>query len=58
MDRPNINLGRGAPIGDDGLWLSAPSDSEPPADESNNDRILSEQFAHRRAQLVHHLHMF
>ncbi len=58
MDRTNINLSRGAPIGNDGLWLSGPSDSEPPADESKNDRILSEQFSHRRAQLVHHLHMF
>ena len=58
MERPNINLGRGAPIGDDGVWLSAPSDAEPPAYKTNNDRILSEQFAHRREQLVHHLHMF
>ena len=58
MDRTNINLGRGAPIGNDGLWLSGPSDSEPPADEGKNDRILSEQFSHRRAQLVHHLHLF
>ena len=58
MDCTNINLSRGAPIGNDGLWLSGPSDSEPPADEGKNDRILSEQFSHRRAQLVHHLHMF
>jgi hypothetical protein len=29
MERTNVRVGRGAPMGDDGIWLSGPRDVEP-----------------------------
>ena len=58
MERPNVHIGRGGPVGDDGVWLSGHLFDEPPQDSDNIDRILSEQFTQRRSQLVQHLHMF
>jgi hypothetical protein len=43
MERPNIQLGCGASVGDDGVWLSGPTEVQPNNDNTN--RILSEQFA-------------
>ena len=56
MERPNIQLVRGAPVGDDGVWLSGPTEVEP--NNNDTDRILSEEFAQRRSQLVEHLRLF
>ncbi len=58
MEWPNVHIGRGGPIGDDGVWLSGDLLEEPAQDSDNIDRILSEQFAQRRSQLVEHLQMF
>ena len=56
MDCSNARVGRGAPLGDDGLWLSGPR--ELGRDDNITNRILSEEFFHRRSQLVDHLHHF
>jgi hypothetical protein len=59
MDCRNIRVGRGAPLGNDGLWLSGPR--EVGRDNNNNnitDRLLFEDFIHRHNQLVDHLHQF
>ncbi len=58
MERSNVHVGRGAPVGDDGVWLSGPLLQEPAKDCNDKDHILSEQFARQRSQLVEHLHMF
>ena len=58
MERPNVHIGCGGPVGDDGVWLSGHLLEEPAQDRDNIDRILSEQFAQRRSQLVEHLQMF
>ena len=57
MVRTNVRVGRGAPIGGDGIWLSGTTEVEPEAMEEN-DRDLSVQFLHRRGLLVNHLHLF
>ena len=52
MERTNVRVGRGSPMGDDGIWLSGPRDVEP----EETDRFLSMQFEQRRMLLVHHLY--
>ena len=37
MERTNVRVGRGSPMGDDGIWLSGPRDVEP----EETDRVLS-----------------
>ena len=54
MEQTNVRVGRGSPMGDDGIWLSGPRDVEP----EETDRVLSAQFDQRRNVLVNHLHMF
>jgi hypothetical protein len=54
MDLTNGRVGRGSPMGDDGIWLSGPRDVE--AEET--DRVLSTQFDQRRNLLVNHPHIF
>ena len=58
MERPNVHIGRGAPVGDDRVWLSGLLLQEPAQDSDDIDRILSEQFAQGCSQLVLHLQMF
>ena len=50
MEITNVRVGRGAPMGDDGIWLSGPRDVEP------EENFLSMQFDQRRMLLVHHLY--
>ena len=47
-------VGRGAPMGDDRIWLSGPRDVKP----EQMDRVLSTQFDQRRNLLVNHLYLF
>ena len=55
MERSNVRVGRGATIGDDGIWLAGHREDENPKE---TDRVLSTQFIHRRNLLVKHLHVF
>jgi hypothetical protein len=57
MERTDVRVGRGAPIGVGGIWLSGTMEGEPEAAE-DNDRDLSVQFLHRRSLLVDHYHLF
>jgi len=50
MERNNVWVGRGAPIGTDGIWL----DGNTVATEAT-DVVLSLQFAKRRLLLAKHL---
>ncbi len=53
MERTNVRVGRGYPIGDDGLWLDGHT--------NNVDsclRLLSIQFGLRRDKLAKHLKVF
>jgi len=52
MEITNVRVGRGAPMGDDGIWLSGQRNVEP----EETDRFLSMQFDQRRMLLVHHLY--
>ncbi len=52
MEITNVRVGRGAPMGDDGIWLSGPRDVE----LEEMDHCLSMQFEQRRMLLVHHLY--
>ena len=54
MERTNVRVGRGSPMGDDGIWLSGPRDVK----QEETDRVLSTQFDQRRNLLVNHLHLF
>ena len=57
MEITNVRVGRGAPMGDDGIWLSGPRDVEPEdVEPEETDRFLSMQFEQRRMLLVHHLY--
>ncbi len=71
MERSNVRVGRGAPIDDDGIWLSGMTeeeereqeetdeeDKEESEEESDEDRELSQAFLQRRGLLVKHLHLF
>ena len=54
MEKTNVRVGRGHPMGDDGIWLSGPRDVEP----EETDRLLSMQFEQRRFLLVNHLYLY
>jgi len=54
MEKTNVRVGCGAPMGDDGIWLSGPRDVKP----EETDRLLSMLFEQRRFLLVNHLHLF
>jgi len=54
MERTNVRVGRGSPMGDDGIWLSGLKDVEP----EETDRVLSTHFDQRKNLLVNHLHLF
>ncbi len=54
MERTNVRVCRGSPMGDDGIWLSGPRDVE----SEETDRVLSTQFDQRRNLLVNHLQLF
>jgi hypothetical protein len=73
MERSNVRVGRGAPIDDDGIWLSGMTEeereqeetdeedkeeSEEESDDDDDDRELSQAFLQRRGLLVKHLHLF
>ena len=70
MERSNIRIGRGAPIDDDGIWLSGLTSEErlrvemdedgddEIEDYTDEDRELSQAFLQRRQLLVKHLHIF
>ena len=54
MERTNVRVGHGAPMGDDGIWLSGPRDFEP----EKMGRLLSIKFDRMRNLLVNHLYLF
>ncbi len=71
MERSNVRVGLGAPIDDDGIWLSGMTaeenweqeemdkeDKEKSEEESEEDRELSQAFLQHRGLLVTHLHLF
>ncbi len=63
MERSNVRVGRGAPIDDDGIWLSGMTaeenrEQEETEEESEEDRKLSQAFLQRPGLLVMHLHLF
>ena len=70
MERSNVRIGRGAPIDDDGIWLSGLTSEErlrvemdedgddEIEDYTDEDRELSQAFFQRRQLLVKHLHIF
>ena len=55
MVRNNVRVGRGYPIGDDGLWLDGHTVI---VDKNASERFLSIQFGMRRSLLAKHLHVF
>ena len=54
MENTNVRIGRGQPIGNDGIWLSGPV----AASSEETDRVLSAQFIQRRNLLVKHFSVF
>jgi hypothetical protein len=56
MDRNNVRIGRGYPIGNDGLWLDGHTAQVDAKNET--EKILSTQFGRRRLLLAKHLHIF
>ncbi len=54
MEKANVRIGRGGPMGDDGLWLSGPKEIE----SEETDRVLSAQFIQQRNLLVKHLQLY
>jgi hypothetical protein len=54
MVQTNIRVGRGYPIGDDGLWL----DGHMIANEDKTERFLAIKFGQRRSLLAKHLRVF
>jgi hypothetical protein len=69
MERSNVRVGHGAPIGDDGIWLSGRTEEEGEeenSDVSEDDREetdedeheMSQAFIQRQNLLVRHLHLF
>ena len=66
MERSNVRVGRGAPIDEDGIWLSGLTAEEREHEEmeedgeqqSDDDCELSQHFLQRRQLLVKHLHLF
>ncbi len=55
MVRNSMRVGRGYPIGDDGLWLDGNTVN---VDTNASERFLSTQFGMRRSLLAKHLHVF
>jgi hypothetical protein len=55
MVRNNVRVGRGYPIGDDGLWFDGHTVN---VDSNASERFLSTQFGRRRSLLAKHLHVF
>jgi hypothetical protein len=55
MVRNSVRVGRGYPIGDDGLWLDGNTVN---VDTNASERFLSTQFGLRRSLLAKHLHVF
>jgi hypothetical protein len=51
----SVRVGRGYPIGDDGLWLDGNTVN---VDTNASKRFLSTQFGMRRSLLAKHLHVF
>ena len=67
MERSTVRVGRGAPLDDDGMWLSGRAEGEEeqadgdksedePVGESEDNRELAQAFIHFRGLLVKHLH--
>ena len=54
MERTNVRVGRGLPIGDDGIWL----DGHTTMSTDTSELELSKKFAKRRALLAEHLYVF
>ena len=52
--RYNVRVGRGYPIGNDGIWLSGQSAIM----DNETDHFLATQFGRRRSILVNHLCVF
>ena len=57
MERNNVRVGRGGPIGDDGIWLDGHI-SNYSTSTSTSEMALSRKFAKRRSLLAKHLHVF
>ena len=55
MVRNNVRVGRGYPIGDDGLWLDWHTVN---VNTNASERFLSIQFGKRRSLLAKHLRVF
>ena len=55
MTRTNVRVGRGAPIGCDGIWLDGHTTHY---STDTSDLVLSRKFATRRSLLAKHLHVF
>jgi hypothetical protein len=55
MVRNNVRVGRGYPIGDDGLWLDGHTVN---VNTNASKRFLLIQFGMRRSLLAKHLHVF
>jgi hypothetical protein len=55
MERSNVRVGRGVPIGDDGIWLDGHTANN---STDTSELALSKQFAKRRSLLAKHLHVF
>ncbi len=54
MDRTTVRVGRGYPIGEDGIWLSGHSNNI----NETCERALSIKFGMRRGKLATHLMVF
>jgi len=54
MERTDVRVGRGYPIGNDGLWLSGHT----AVDLTETEKFLATQFGRRRALLARHLRVF
>jgi len=55
MERSNVRVGRGVPIGDDGIWLDGHTTNN---STDTSELALSKQFAKRRSLLAKHLYVF
>jgi hypothetical protein len=55
MERSNVRVGRGLPIGDDGIWLDGHTTNN---STDTSELAQSKQFAKRRSLLAKHLHVF
>ena len=55
MERNDVRVGRGAPLGEDGVWLDGPT--TPPSNGAS-DRMDTFWFGQRRTLLATHLKVF